>query len=308
MIKSALRLVAIGIALLGALPAPAAPAFNFAVIPHPADAAGADVGLREAIRETDARNLAFVVANGIKAADESCSDTLYEDRKKLLQRAQNGLVVSLAASDWTACKEENGESAAIGRLSRLRELLFPEDFSFGAAKIPLVRQSTIPRFRAYVENARWEIGGVMFATIDLPADNNHFLYAAGRNSEFEDRVIANRSWLHRIFSYAKYQKLKGIVLFCDGNPLAPPARRAGRDGYQEVRRQLQALGSRFPGRVLIVHNAPDALPGTAGIIHWHGRLGDVGASAPWLGIAVEGTLPATFNTFVPAAAPPALAR
>lgn len=273
--------------LLYALPSIATNTFSFAVIPRPLQSAQAT--LRAAIRETDDENLAFVVANGIKAADEPCSDMLYGERRTLLQNAKNGLMVSLAASDWTGCKDENGGSDAIERLSRLRELFFPEDFSFGASRIPLVRQSAIPRFRAYMENAHWEIGGVMFATIDLPDDNNHYLFEAGRNSEFEDRVIANRSWLHRLFTYAKYQKLRGIVLFSDADPLTiNRSRHLRRDGLLEVRRQLIRLSAKFSGPVLIVHNAagPQRHSPHSAIV-WHGRLGELTATAPWTRVTVN---------------------
>jgi len=288
-----------------ALPSAATTRFSFAVIPHPAVAARAEAGLREAIRETDADDLAFVVANGIKAADEPCSDALYAERAALLKSAQNGLVVSLAATDWTGCKDENGRSAAIGRLSRLRDLLFPSEFSFGASRIPIMHQSTIPRFRRYAENMRWEIGGIMFATIDLPGDNNHYLFEAGRNSEFEDRVIANRNWLHRLFSYARYQQLKGIVLFADGNPLPPAASGSvRRDGYLETRRQLLALSAQFPGRILVVHNPTGQRRSSSPAILWHDRLGELEAAPPWTKITVDIAEPALFSV-APCAFPPA---
>lgn len=279
--------------LLHALCADAAQAFGFGVIAHPAGPTEGEVRLRTALAETDADNLAFVVVNGIKAADEPCSDRLYLDRRALLNDAQNGVVMSLAASDWAGCRDEDGRSAAIGRLARMRELFFPEQFSFGASRIPLVTQSANARFRMYPENARWEIGDVAFATVDLPANNNDYRFEAGRNSEFEDRLIADRNWLHQIFTYAKYRKLRGIVLFCDGNPLAP-RRHSRRDGYAEIRRQLNALAAGFSGKVLIVHGEP-ARDGTGrSRIGWHGRLGEVGIGADWIKLKVDPALPELF--------------
>ena len=99
--------------------------FAFAVIAHPLTAEGGVSAIHAAIEQTDADNLAFVVANGIKAVDEPCTDTAYNRRKALLSSAKNGLVVSLAASDWATCRDENGKSAAIGRLTHLRDMFFP---------------------------------------------------------------------------------------------------------------------------------------------------------------------------------------
>ena len=93
--------------------------------------------------------------------------------------AENALIVSLAASDWVNCKAKNGKSIAIERLNRVRELFFAEDVSFGDTDISLIRQSSSAKFRSYAENARWEYGDILFATINLPADNNHYLPEAG---------------------------------------------------------------------------------------------------------------------------------
>lgn len=270
-------------------------AFSFGVIAHPFKGTQDESVLRESIAETDADNLAFVVSNGIKARSESCNDDVYNARKALLNSAKNGLIVSLAASDWTDCKGENGKSAAIGRLNRLRELFFTDELSLGATRIPLVRQSATAKFRSYGENARWEFGEAMFATVNLPENNNHYLSAAGRNSEFEDRLIANRYWLHRVFTYAKLKKLGGIVLFCDGNPLSKPSRPGTRrDGFADVRQQITALAARFPGKVLVIHDRNEAGPKSSSGIVWRNNLGVLEAGSSWIKVRVDPSIPTLF--------------
>lgn len=272
--------------------------FRFAVISHPMKAASGEDSLREAIEATDEENLAFVVVNGIKAVDEPCTDKLYLRRKALLQSAKNGLVVSLAASDWTECKSENGKSAAIGKLNRLRELFFADKFSAGENKISLVRQSMTAKYRSFSENARWEMDGIMFATINIPANNNNYVFDAGRNSEFEDRLVANRDWLNRIFTSAARKSFAGIVLFCDANPLAEPrAKTVKRDGYLETRRQINTLVAKFPGRVLIVRGTANGSPASSPI-HWRGNVGEVAAGPGWIEIGVKRSAPALFTIAV----------
>jgi hypothetical protein len=266
--------------------------FSFGVISHPFQSASVDSALREAIEETDADNLAFVVANGIKAADEPCTDKLYNRRKELLQAAKNGMIVSLAASDWAECRNENGKSVAIGKLNRLRDLFFGDEFSLGASKIPVIRQSMTAKFRSFVENARWEIGETMFATINLPRNNNHYISDAGRNSEFEDRLVANRDWLHRIFAYATRRKLDGIVLFCDANPLSSPG--GTRDGYVETRRQIRILATEFPGKTLIVHDQATE-PSASTAINWQGKLGELDTGSGRIKLTVNPSQPALFS-------------
>lgn len=274
--------------------------FSFGVIAHPLGAVSDESQLREAIAATDADSLAFVVADGIKTASEPCSDTLYLHRKALLAAAKNGLVLSLAGTDWSECRNAHGRSAAMERLNRVRELFFGDDFSLGSSRIPVIRQSTTAKFRSYAENARWEIGGVMFATVNLPGDNNHYRPEAGRNSEFEDRLIANRDWLQRVFKFAARKKMQGVVLFCDGDPLAEPgllerlAPGTKRDGFTETRKYIRALAAKFPGKVLVVHNRiSDQPPAVDGIV-WRNNVGNLEVGVNWLRLTVNPSNPALF--------------
>jgi hypothetical protein len=271
--------------------------FSFGVIAYSFKAGPDESILRAAIAETDADNL----ANGIKSAAEPCTDAMYNRRKNLLDSAKNGLILSLAGSDWSQCINTNGRSAALERLNRLRDLFFVDEFSSGASRIPVVRQSTAAKFRSYAENARWEVGNIMFATVNLPADNNHYRAEAGRNSEFEDRLVANRDWLQRVFTIAAHRKLVGIVLFSDGNPLAKPdgsqlfSFGAKRDGFAEARRHISALAAKFPGKVLVVHGQAANQRSDAGGIVWRGNLGEVGVGSGWMKLTVDPGTSALFN-------------
>jgi hypothetical protein len=261
--------------------------FSFGVIGHIFSKTSDESVWRKTIEETDAANLAFVVANGIKAKEEPCADQLYYRRKALFEDAGHGLIVSLAASDWVDCRRNNGRTAAIERLNRIRDLFFVGEFSFGRTKIPLVRQSLRPKFRSYGENIRWTVGGIMFATMNLPATNNHYLSAAGRNSEFEDRLVANRSWMQQLFNAAALKNMKAIVIFCDGNPflklesssLFGLSRR--RDGFSEMRNQILSLGAKFPGKVLVIHSQGMAERTTPKRIQWRSNIGHVDAGSGW---------------------------
>lgn len=274
-----------------------AESFNFGVIAHTYQLDTDEDLLRQAIDASNTENLAFVVVNGIKSGTENCSDSVYARSGKTFASAENALIVSLAASDWVNCKTQKGKSIAIERLNRVRELFFSDDVSFGNSATTLTRQSNSAKFRSYAENSRWEYGKILFATINLPADNNHYLPDAGRNSEFEDRLIANREWLERIFTHARQRKDRAIVLFSDGNPLIVPdaaklAKLKGRrDGYIEVRKQLSALAKKFPGKLLLLHGQtqPDA-------IDWQANIGSMGVSAGWARISVR---PASRTLFRP---------
>jgi hypothetical protein len=126
--------------------------------------------------------------------------------------------------------------------------------------------------------------------VNLPSDNNHYRPEAGRNSEFEDRAVANRFWLSRLFALARRKKLDALVLFSEGNVKALGEEpgllaRLGRggsaqDGFAAPRRQIVTLAAQFEGKVLLIDTAPVA-NGSEPVIAWRGNLGhaSIGARA-----------------------------
>jgi hypothetical protein len=288
--------------------------FQFGVIGHAFRGKSDEPVLKQALKATGQADLAFVVANGIKAGTEPCTDRLFAQRKALLNDSEQPLIVSLAASDWSACRNSLGRTAAIDRLNRLRDMFFADSQSLGEHKLALSRLSSTASFRSYSENAHWEYGGVLFATINLPGNNNHYLTEAGRNSEFEDRLVANRVWLKRLFMLAQRKKLAGIVLFSDGDVGVQTEERSSllpsfstrQDGFAVPRRQIKTLAQKFPGQVLLVDTQATAVASrrkeAMPAIEWHGNLGHVSVYAGWMAIQVAS--PAAPAVPAPGAAKP----
>lgn len=254
---------------------------QFGVIGHSFHNGGGEARLKQAIADESEPALAFVVATGIKGADEPCSDKLYARRRELFDDAPRPMIVLPSASDWSECKNSAGRPVAIERLNRLRELFYGEPFSLGTHKLPLTRLSASAKFRSYAENAHWQIGDVLYATVNLPANNNHYRPEAGRNSEFEDRLVANRFWLNRLFAMARREKLDALVLFSEADvkaltqptglrALLTPSNRL--DGFDEPRRQIATLAAKFHGKVLLVDTDATRKVGVPAI-EWRGNLG-----------------------------------
>jgi len=267
---------------------------------------GIDARLKQAIDEADDKSTAFLVVTGIKGVKEACSDKLYQQRREVISNARRPAIVVPAASDWTECRNSAGRTNAIERLNRIRELFYAEPQSLGARKLPLTRQSASPRFRSYAENAHWSVGKVLYAVLNLPANNNHYLTEAGRNSEYEDRLVANRFWLNRLFAIAKRDKAEAIVLFAEGDlkALSQPTglrallRRAvpvpDNDGFAETRRQVLTLAQKFRGKVLLVDSAPLA-KGAKPAIEWRGNLGHLSVGQEEIQVTVDPAAKALFR-------------
>jgi len=275
---------------------------QFGVIGHSFDGKS-DKRFKQALADTTEKANAFVVVTGIKHAAEPCGDRLYQERRDLVERFKRPIIVLPAGSDWTGCRNSAGRTNAIERLNRLRELFHGEPHSLGKTTLPLTRLSMSPRFRSYAENAHWTVGKVLYASVNLPANNNHYLAAAGRNSEYEDRLVANRFWLNRLFTLAKGDKVDAIVLFSEGDlkPFAQPeARTLLRrntgvfDGFGFTRRQVQALAKKFDGKVLLVDSGT-LDKGRKPEIEWQGNLGHLSVDAQAVEVEVK---PGTKSLFV----------
>jgi hypothetical protein len=255
---------------------------QFGIIGHSFHESDGEARLKQAIADESEAALAFVVVTGIKSVAEPCSDRLYARRREILEDAKRPLIMLPSSSDWAECKNSAGRSVAIERLNRLRELFYGEPVSLGVRKLPLTRLSASAKFRSYGENAHWQVGSVLYATVNLPANNNHYRPEAGRNSEFEDRLVANRFWLNRLFAMAKREKLDAVVLFSEGDVKALTQRSGLRallerattkaDGFDGPRRQIATLAAKYGGRVLLVDTDPTA-PKAAPAIEWRGKLG-----------------------------------
>ncbi len=249
---------------------------HFGLLSHAQD-------LSAELAEHNSDNLAFIIVGGLKNKREACEKDLYLQRKNALDASEHSIISSLAASDWAFCP---GPSP----LNQLRELLFDTDFSLGASKLPLTRLSANRKFNRYTENARWELDGILFATIHLPANNNHYLLEAGRNGEFEDRLVANRTWLQRLFTLAQQKKLRHIVLFSDGN-LWQVHGKPKRDGFIEMRNQITQLSGKLAGKLLLVDQFPEQ---NANTIQWRGNIGHISLSPGWHEFRANSNLAAPF--------------
>lgn len=243
----------------------------FAVVANGTTSKGEELRLSRAMMQAAGTQLSFVVMQGVKHAQEPCTDQLYQHRRMLLDMSAHPLMLSMTGDDWTGCTTRNGKSAAPERLQRLREIFFPEHSSLGASRLALQRQSMIPGYSHFPENARWESGPVLFATINLPAPNNYWQADGSRKSEFEDRLVANTDWLKRVFRLAQARKLRGIVLFTDADVMASPDDSLPRDGFQEVRALIQRLVQTYNGKLLVVSHQSLGAPTES--IRWKDGIG-----------------------------------
>ena len=269
--------------------------FQFSVLMHVLQNSADENELRNALETAQLTNPAFIVVNGMRSTREPCTDRLYRQRTALLESSTAPVILSLAGDDWIPCRDRQNRPAPTAWLNLLRDQMYGDISWSGGKHIPLRRQSAIAAFRNYAENTRWTVENVLFATINVPANNNHYVASAGGNSEFEDRQIANRDWLHRLAIQARRERKAAIILFCDGNPMPDPGRKIEqRDGYVEIRQQLKSLAEKSGAKVLVIQGPTTSPQKTSGSITWNGPLAFVNLRAGMTMFAVDTSVENSF--------------
>ena len=253
-----------------------AEAFRFSVLMRVAEESTEDHAWHTAIDEAQTNEAAFIVVNGLKRSGERCNEALYQQRIDLLAQASAPVILSMAATDWAYCRDRQNRPAGSVWLNLLREKFAGDIRTHSNAALNLKHQGAMPAYRSYAENTRWVYDRILFATLHVAADNNQYIEAAGRNSEFEDRQVANREWMKRLAEVALREHRSAIVIFCDGHPLpAPSLRVKERDGYKDIRKQLRKLAERSGLWILVVQGSSRDTPKTTPDIIWADRLGYV---------------------------------
>jgi hypothetical protein len=203
------------------------------------------------IEELNRAPLAFVVHDGdIKAGHTPCTDAVFERVFIQFQTIQHPLVYIFGDNEWRDCgKVQTNAFEPLERLEKLRAMFAAGHESLGQKKLVLARQSDSREYAAYRENVRWLMGGVLFAGLNVPGDDNYF-----DSPEYAKRNAANLAWLKESFALAKEQALSAVLVVIQANPhfdLAATNRL--RRGFNEFIQALEMEAITFRKPVVLVH-------------------------------------------------------
>jgi hypothetical protein len=203
------------------------------------------------IRELNATDLAFVVHDGdIKAGATPCTDDCFEAVRAQFQTIRHPLVYLFGDNEWSDCgKVKTNSFDPLERLQKLRDVFTQGAMSLGQRKMPLERQSSNPNFAAYRENVRWTVGGVSFAGMNVPGDDN---FTASK--EFAARNAANIAWMREAFAVAAKEDARAVMLIIQANPhFEVAATNRLRKGFNEMLRVMEQETIAFGKPVVLVH-------------------------------------------------------
>lgn len=187
-----------------------------------------------------------------------CDDAVYLRQRDHMNSVDGPLVYTPGDNEWTDCHRPGwGDYDPRERLAVLRELFFATPVSLGRDPITLERQSDVaPAHAVMVENARWRINGVMFATAHVVGSNN------GRRSgdaaaiaEYESRNAANITWITASFDIARAERASAVVLAFQADPYL-----------------LYGLGGGFHATLAAITEGAIAFGGPVLVIHGDGHV------------------------------------
>jgi hypothetical protein len=218
-----------------------------------------EVRFRQVLRALDQHDLSFVIHIG-DIFWRPCSDTHYNQALGWLMGVRHPLIYTPGDNEWADCWEPmSGRFKPRERLDRIRQIFYEHpDRSLGSERIPLVSQGAGGPYTAFVENARWSLQGITFATANLVGTQNAMEPFPRRTAEDDAaarlRTEAAAAWLREAFAAARDTHATAVVLACHAwMALEEPVDDPYRLSFEPYLTALEEEVERFGGPVLLVH-------------------------------------------------------
>src|SRR6267142_2687302 len=243
----------------------------------------AQTGVPNLIADMNSQELAFTVHDGdLKAGNgtpgsvtpTTCTDALYTQALGFFNSLRAPAIFTTGDNDWTDCdRASNGGFSSLERLDHERQLFFSTPFSLGQLRMRMEVQTAplclgVSGMVPCVENRRWTLGGVTYATINIQGSCNNLCDTAPNPAEFAARNQADIAWLRDSFRDARGRGSAAIMIIAQANPgwdLSDPTRAPLRDprtlaetdgqpdGFQEFLIALRTEVIAFRKPVAYVH-------------------------------------------------------
>jgi hypothetical protein len=187
----------------------------------------ATVGIPNLIKDMNSQHLAFSVHDGdLKQGSNSpCNDALYANTIAFLNTLNAPAAFTPGDNDWTDCdRPNNGGFNSLERLDHEREVLFGTPYTFGKHRLRQdVQKDKLclgfsGQMVACVENRRWTLDGVTYATLNVQGSCNNLCDTNPDPAEYAARNNANIVWMREAFAEAKRRKSAAVMFISQADP------------------------------------------------------------------------------------------
>jgi hypothetical protein len=241
------------------------------------------VGVPNLIADMNRQDLAFTLHDGdLKAGSgtpgsvtpTTCSDELYAQALRYFSMLNAPVVFTPGDNDWTDCdRPSNGGFSSLERLDHERQVFFSTSFSLGRRRMRQQVQNDalclgVNGLVPCVENRRWHIRGITYATLNIQGSCNNLCDTAPDPAEWAARNQAVIAGMRETFDEAADRQSTAVMLISQANPgwdLSDPTRAPLRDprtlaqtdglpdGFQEFLLALREEVVAFRKPVAYVH-------------------------------------------------------
>jgi hypothetical protein len=185
----------------------------------------ATIGIPNLIADMNAQKLVFTAHDGdLKAGGGRCDDQVYLDSLAYFTALEAPVAFTPGDNDWTDCdRPAAGSFNSLERLDYERRLFFSTDYTLGQRHMRQDVQTEpmclgVGGATPCVENRRWDVGGVTYATLNVQGSCNNLCDTAPDAAEFAARNAANIAWLRETFADAAARDSAAIMLITQANP------------------------------------------------------------------------------------------
>ena len=191
------------------------------------------------IERVNEEPLAFAAHVGdITSGQGPCDDEWMLARKRQFERFRVPFVLLPGDNDWTDCHRTGFDP--MERLAKWRELFC----------VPVALPGFVRQRGEHCEHARWELGNLVFAAVNVQGSNNNLGRTSAMDTEYERRMRDVFAWVDE--AAARLRQGKTLVVVMQANPFLKPG--SGRaDGFRTIRERLAQLARAHAGRVILVH-------------------------------------------------------
>ncbi|HEV8412561.1 MAG TPA: hypothetical protein VGQ49_03130 [Bryobacteraceae bacterium] len=241
----------------------------------------ATVGVPNLIADMNSQNLAFTAHDGdILSGSGTCTDSVYTQALGFFNSLKAPAIFTPGDNDWVDCDRQPGFDA-LTQLDKERALYFSTPFTMGLQRFREEVQATplclgVSGPVACVENRRWHVGRVTYATLNIQGSCNNLCgnnpnrnaYIPGNQAEYDARNAADIAWMQETFAEAAANGSAAVMFVTQadpgfnldssqGGPLRDPMTLAETDGlpdgFQTFLLALRAQVIAFKRPVAYVH-------------------------------------------------------
>jgi hypothetical protein len=231
-------------------------------------------GVSALVADMNTQRLAFSVHDGdLKSGGSECTDAVYSDALGYFNALKAPAMFTPGDNDWTDCDRRPGYDS-LAQLDKERAMFFSTPYSMGQKRMRQQVQeapmclSAGGSSAACVENRRWAVAGVVYATLNIQGSCNNLCDTSPDAAEYAARNGANIQWMRETFEDAMARNAAAVMFISQANPgwdQSDPTRAPLRDprtlaetdgfpdGFQEFLGALRAEVVAFRKPVAYVH-------------------------------------------------------